>query len=568
MVQSSLATKSQSFDLVKSEIEQTIKQAETSLERFQEDRESGQDLQNCLDFLNQLRGIFTLVELRGGTLLCQEAVAIANDVPVGASDDKDILLIKLNNALFILQRYVEYHQQQRADHPELLLPLINELREARGERPYPESCFFDLDIKQQPDFCAGLPESDALRTNSDYDTTSRRMRLTMQVALLGMLRDRDPVISLKLIGRAARGFARLCEGAPLGQMWCLVAVTANTMLDRSMAITRARKRMFMRVEKYAREMVYVGRVATTKNAPDSLVRDLVYLLYFSGSTDSDVTRILSTYQLAPAEFTDAVMEAHAQRLYGPGTDVLTSLSEALQDELNQLKDKLDIIERGIEPDLAEFAAIADSLERLGKTLIMLDLNRLAASAQEEAGRLRQWEAESRLPDSDEISQLADSLLGIEDAAMQLVSRGITAETDTLAATGQAPRESVYLQEALYVVAEEARNALVLAKRAITAFVESGYDKLNLANLPATLHSIWGGLQMVNHSGAASILERVASSIQDRLLDAGGDPEPQVLEAVADALTSLEYYIENIGKRDEDSGDLLRLAQASLDDIGL
>src|SRR5680860_1744513 len=79
MVQSSLATKSQSFDLVKNEIEQTIKQAESSLERFQENRESGEDLQNCLDFLNQLRGIFILVELRGGTLLCQEAVTMAND---------------------------------------------------------------------------------------------------------------------------------------------------------------------------------------------------------------------------------------------------------------------------------------------------------------------------------------------------------------------------------------------------------------------------------------------------------------------------------------------------------
>ena len=52
MVQSSLATKSQSFDLVKSEIEQTIRQAESSLERFQENRESGEDLQNCVDFLN------------------------------------------------------------------------------------------------------------------------------------------------------------------------------------------------------------------------------------------------------------------------------------------------------------------------------------------------------------------------------------------------------------------------------------------------------------------------------------------------------------------------------------
>ena len=147
MVQSSLATKSQSFDLVKSEIEQTIKQAESSLERFQENRERGEDLQNCVDFINQLRGIFILVELRGGTLLCQEAVTMANDVPVGANDDKNILLTTLNSALFILRRYVEYYHQQREDHPELLLPVINDLREARREKPYPESCFFDVDVK-------------------------------------------------------------------------------------------------------------------------------------------------------------------------------------------------------------------------------------------------------------------------------------------------------------------------------------------------------------------------------------------------------------------------------------
>src|SRR5690554_7736153 len=48
--------KSSSFDLVFKEIEHTIHEAEGSLERFQENRESGEDLQNCIDCLNQLRG--------------------------------------------------------------------------------------------------------------------------------------------------------------------------------------------------------------------------------------------------------------------------------------------------------------------------------------------------------------------------------------------------------------------------------------------------------------------------------------------------------------------------------
>lgn len=568
MVQSSLATKSQSFDLVKSEIEQTIKQAESSLERFQENRESGEDLQNCVDFINQLRGIFILVELRGGTLLCQEAVSMANDVPVGANDDKNILLTTLNSALFILRRYVEYYHQQREDHPELLLPVINDLREARREKPYPESCFFDVDVKERPDFCSGIQLQPFEGEDSEFEIMARRMRLTFQVALLSILRDRNDVVSKKLIARAARGLARLCQGAPMGQLWCLVSIVADTMLDRAMVFTKARKRMLMRIEKYAREVVYVGKVATAKDAPDSLVRDLVYLLYRSGSANPEVTQVLSAYHLTPADYPDAMLEAHARRLYGPGSDVLRSLAEALQDELNQLKDKLDIIERGIEPDLAELSSISDALERLANTLLMLDLKKLANLAQEEAARLRGWEGESRLPDDDELYGLADSVLSIEDAVMQIVTRGITSETDALARGHRARDESVYLREAVFVVADEAKGALTLAKRAITAFMESDYDKLHLANLPATLHSIWGGLQLVNDPGAATVLERVAGSIQERLLDAREAPPMQELEALADALTSLEYYIESIGRREERNPDLLKLAQTSLDDVGL
>jgi hypothetical protein len=161
------------------------------------------------------------------------------------------------------------------------------------------------------------------------------------------------------------------------------------------------------------------------------------------------------------------------------------------------------------------------------------------------------------------------VLGIEDAVLQIVTRGITSETDALAGGQRNREESLYLREATYVVADEAKSALTLAKRAITAFIESDYDKLHLANLPGTLHSIWGGLQMLDDTEAAKVLERVARSIQHRLLDAQEPPATQVLEALADGLTSLEYYIESVGRREEErNNDLLKLAESSLDGVGL
>jgi hypothetical protein len=46
------------------------------------------------------------------------------------------------------------------------------------------------------------------------------------------------------------------------------------------------------------------------------------------------------------------------------------------------------------------------------------------------------------------------------------------------------------------------------------------------------------------------------------------PGNAVLESLADALTSLEYYIETIGTRDNRNPDLLKLAESSLQDGGL
>ena len=570
MVQSSLATKSHSFELVKGEIESTIKQSEQSLERFQDNRESGEDLQNCVDYLNQLRGIFILVELRGGTLLCQEAVSLANEVPVGATDDKNNLLTALSNALFILRRYVEYYHRQGEDHAELLLPIINELREARKEKPYPDSCFFEVDSRRRPDFDRFYHITPLkIEKESDYEVHSRRMRLTYQVGLLGILRDRDLRVSQKLITRAAEGFSRLCGDASMGQLWRLLAIVIETMMDRQMSLEKPRKRLLMRIEKYAREIVYIGRVATTKEAPDSIFRELVYILYRSGSHNPEVVGILDAYGLQPAEYTEQMLLAHHNRLYGPGADVLHSLSQALQEEIGQLKDKLDIIERGIEPDITELGTIAASLQRLSNTLLMLDLKQLADLARRDAGQLIEWQAQGVMPNEDQLYEVADAVLNIEEAAQQLVATGITHETDRLAVAGRrAKDESLYLREALIVVADEARSALTLAKRAITAFLESDYDKMHLANLPATLRSIWGGLMILEDDRAAELLARIASSIEERLLESRGEPEARVLEALADALTSLEYYIEGFGVKRDLNPDLLKLAETSLADVGL
>ncbi|WP_020408875.1 hypothetical protein [Hahella ganghwensis] len=557
------AKKSTSFDLVEKEISNTIEQAELSLERFQENRESGEDLQNCIDFLNQLRGIFTLIELQGGTILCQESVAIANEVPVGASEDKNSLLASLSQALFILRRYVEYYDRRREDHPELLLDIINSLRQARNAKPLPDSYFFDVEFQR----VTPKPLSDTSIQPEVFEYRSRRLRHMYQVGLVSLLKKTERDVGFKLMNRAADGFAKLCKGSSIAELWKLTSLASRLMLRNNMTLTGTRQRVFMKLERYTREMVKLGKVATAKTISETVAKDLVYIIALSGDRSEKIREVLAGFQVAPLDFDEPKLVAHRSLLMGPGSDVLSSLAKALHEEISHIKDKLDIIERGIDSDDTGLQQISDSLGKLADTLTMLDLKRLSDLAKGLRSKLQEWSKTGKQPGDNELMLIADSVLNIEQAVSQLEDEGLTFETDKIAEQKSDIQSSPYLTEAHIVVVGESQAGLALAKRSITAYLESSGDKLHLANIQSVLDGVLGALVMIEQTRAAKVLQSMARCIEEKLLRSDTKPEDHLLETLADALTSLEYYVDSLGRNSEGNAELLSLAEESVNSLG-
>jgi len=557
------STSISSIELVQPEIETTIHQAEQSLERFQENRDSGEDLQNCIDYLNQLRGIFVLVEVQGCVLLCQESVALANEVPVGANDDKNSLLTNLSNAIFILRRYTEYFCQQKLDHPELLLPIINEIRVARKSKPFPESHFFEATPNKSfdPTTLCGVAQESKL---DDFEHHAKRFRHMYQVGLLDMLRDRNRRISLSLMSRAAKGGVKLCAGEPLAQFWALVSIVCDTILNENLETPDLRKRLFMKVEKYLREMALVGSVVKSKSAPDSLRKDLLYILALSGSESSLVIDTLSGYQIELLDFTEKDLLSESKRLFGPGADVLRSLSSALQEEMTQLKDKLDILERGTSPQAEDIEFICGVFERLSSTLSMLDLPSISLACDHQLTVVRKWVDIEKQGFENELISVADAVLNIEQAIKRFEETGIRAEVDISLDDNE---ESPFMSEAILVVIEEAKAGLALAKRAITSYVESKGDKLHIANIAQVMDCIRGAMILVERPRVANIVVNCMDCINTELFENESMPEDRILETLADALTSLEYFIESMNLKETVNDALLKLSEDSLSSIG-
>jgi hypothetical protein len=119
------------------------------------------------------------------------------------------------------------------------------------------------------------------------------------------------------------------------------------------------------------------------------------------------------------------------------------------------------------------------------------------------------------------------------------------------------------------VIDEALGGLALAKRSITAYLESNGEKLNLANVPFSLQAVRGGLWFLDQPRAALLVGACAEYIDKQMLESATMPSEQMLETLADALTSLEYYLEGGAVlRPETSPSVLDLAAESVRALGM
>ena len=410
-----------------------------------------------------------------------------------------------------------------------------------------------------------LLDSSIQQKLGDFDHHAKRFRHMYQVGLLDLLRERNNVIGLSLINRASKGCVRLCFGQPMSEFWALVSILTEVLKEQNISISDPRKRLFMKIEKYLREMAMVGNVVAAKTVPDSIRKELLYLVALSGSESEKVKALLKGFNITPFDFTEVDLQRESRRLFGPGSDVLKSLSSALQEELIQLKDKLDLLERHGEPQQEDISFICAVFERLSSTLSMLNLPKISQVCDQQVQRIAKWlEVDKQVTES-ELMQVADIVLSVEQAIKCFEETGIQADIDTSGSNSS--EQGPFLIEALMVVIEESKAGLSLVKRSISSYIDSQGDKLHLANVTQALTSIRGALSIINQERAAVLLGLCVTCIKEELVETDALPDSRLLETLADALTSIEYFIESMTVKGHVNEALLKLTEDSLASIG-
>lgn len=545
-------TNTTSLTFLKEAIDTTLSEAEASLEAFADDRGDATVLDQCSSAFHQLRGISQVLELSAATLMSEE-MELATEALKRQHDRS--LVQALGNAIVLLGRYYEYVQLKDRAQPELLIGGINELRRAGGKSLIQESHFFSVDLSRAREPVLGAGDPAALASQG------RRLRHMYQVGLLGLLRGQNRDAHLKLMARALQRVDKLCGDCALSRFWWVARAATESLAADRMVITPARKALLAQYDRQLKKLVYDGERALSQEAPLMLFKESLFVASLGSGATPTAREVRQVFGVGE-RISDADLQRELALMTGSRGSVIRSVAGALKDEINQIKDTLDLAAQGVAD--TDYSAVAGGLRRIASTLEMVGKEQEATALRERAGLVTDWPADTEV-DSAEFHALVDDLLAAENTVASL-ERSLAPSDDVRRDATNSSISLYQLDEARMTVVGECRAGLALAKRSLASYMENHWDPMHITNLPGTFTTICGGLMFLELERAGRVMKASRRYIAEKLLK-GDEPDQPAMETLADALTGIDYYLESMEEQKPIGEGVLDVAEQAVAELG-
>ncbi len=543
------------LDWVIGEIEETLNLARQSLEAFVENPQDSTRIRFCLTHIHQVHGSLQMIEFFGAALLAEEMEAVSQAMMNGTVQKERDAQEVLMRAILQLPIYLEQTKNRRRDDPASLLPLLNDLRVARGAELLSESQFFSPDVSAAKRV-RGTPNP--LQSNDvQFRALAHKLHQMYQYSAAGLIKGVNVDENLRYLEKVFSRLFTLTSGTARQPLWDISLALVEGMDADQLDLSVSFKAVLRQLEKEIRVLVQYGTKALSSFPRDELIKNVLYYVARSSHSSSRIERLKQDFNLYD-QLLDSGSNDSAY-LMGPDPETIRTVVQALNEELSAIKEALEV-ELAHERD----NAVADALpimKRVADTLSVLGVSDLRSAVVDQADALEQAVAHDRLTPQI-LARAADQIVDVEQ---RLSIMAAAASEPSLAQ--QTPAQ-IQISQAQESVLREARNGLEQTKDSIIEYIASQWDSQHLVNVPRLLEDVRGGLTIIPLMRPAEILRACGAYIQHELLSGERTPEWGALDTLADAIASVEYFLERLsGNRDDADEMLLTLAEESVESLG-
>ncbi|HTW38060.1 MAG TPA: Hpt domain-containing protein [Steroidobacteraceae bacterium] len=551
---------SQTLEFVGRELNLAMGEARAALEAYVEQPQNLPLLERCTRELHQVHGVLRVLEIYGAALLAEEMEQVARYLSATAVDRKNQaeVLDALMRAMVQLPSYLERVLAGGRDLALVLLPLLNDLRAVRGSALLSEGTLLLLNLKSdrqaQPSAAApGEPEL-------SVEQWARRLRARFQVGLIGWIRGERLEQNLEILSGVAQKLEQIATRQPVFQLWWVVGAVLEALRDNGLEGGVSVKRLLGLADREIKRLYEEGEARYGESPPVELLNNLLYYVARSSASGPRVTAVRASFRLSELLPVDESVEQERENLSAPSVKLMQTVAAAIREDLAKVKDVLDIFVRRGAGQVQELAPQVQLLRKIGDTLGVLGLGELRASVRHETERLEAILAGKLKPDEATLVEVAATLIGVEDRLDdRLVGMILPRES---AAAREDPDAD--FREVQAAVLRECILNLARLKESISQNVGGTLDAAGLDGWHDLLRGLKAGLLLLGKTRAVELVEAVHVRLKPVMQPGGGALSAGGLDRLADAIVSLEYYMETLQAGRSDPWYMLDNAQACLE----
>ena len=552
------------LDWVKDEIEATLKQAQQALEAFSENPQDVTRMRFCLTYLHQVHGTLQMVEFFGASLLAEEMEMLAQAILNQETEDTEAAQEALVRATFQLPAYLDRVRQGRKDMPIIVLPLLNELRSARGENTLSETSIFNPDIESGNEAFFNRPRE----VETPHEPVGlRQLRQLFQLAYASLLRNKDTEAQFSKISKVIKLLEKAAQHSNSAQLWWVAGAVIECVSHSTTENNNAVKPLLGILDKHLKAAVESeGQSFQTEIDKQELKRFLLFIAQSPAKTPL-IEEVKAAYNLDDMLLTNDLLTQEQHPLTGIDRAALQSATSALTEELNEIKDALDIYIRSKDRDESALQNLAANLKHSSDTLALLGLGSQRKILTDQITTLK-WCSEHTQDGAidDKLLDVAGALIYVESSLSgQDLGLGTGQNEDHL------PKISPqHINQAQGALIRECQAGLETAKDHIVDFIVSQWEASHLQNVPAIFDEVSGGLSIIQQKRASTLVSHCSHYVKERLLnETGGEDAPnwKTMDTLADAISSIECYLERLVDDNHTDDYILDIAESSLSSMG-
>ena len=553
----------QAYQIIAPELARTLNQARVALEESIEGRSPRQALERCADQLHEGGGALKLAEVYGGALLAEEMEFTCHFLITGKREQatRDDGLDALTRAMVQLPAYLERVQASGRDIALVLLPMLNDLRTVRGQPLLSESTI--LLLNRTPSAAVTVSHRGA-DPSEDFVQLSRKVRPAFQLALLGILKSDGTVARphLEKLLRMAEAFEAAAARDDVYRLWWVVSGVLESLIDGGLPLSVSVKRLLGQADRRIKRTIDDGIGSFDEDPVTDLLNSLLFYIARAERPGDKVLAIREAFGLSdPLPSQSEVDDVHGA-MARPSVALMQTVAAAIREDLGAVKDVLDIHVRTGETDVARLRPQVELLAKISDTLGVLGLGEQRGSVLAEVDRLQAMiDADDGGADTDVLMTIAATLLKVEASLERRLTQLVAPSEESPAP--EAPAANDDLAEVRGAVMRECIVNLARIKDTLTQVMQGKVDAVAVDAVPTLADGIASGFRMLELQRAASVFERLTAFVRVYLNAANQTLANDHQDRLADALVSIEYYMETIAANRREPGYMLDNAETCL-----